>query len=131
MMKLLEFNFTIQYKKGAQNRVADALSRVLPKCMAISSATPVWAKDLSASYQQDQGTKKLLEQLLLQKPDTPSDYTIADGIIRYKGKILVGNLPTLRNQLLMALHNFPVGGHSGMRATYQRVKSIFYWPRLN
>lgn len=43
MMKLLEFNFQIQYKKGIANKVADALSRVLPSCFAISVATPIWA----------------------------------------------------------------------------------------
>lgn len=74
MMKLLEFNFSIQYKKGKENKVADALSRVLPKCMAMSIATLAWAEELVTSYQQEQSTKQLLEQLLLQKKDTQSDY---------------------------------------------------------
>lgn len=130
MMKLLEFNFTIQYKKGVFNKVADALSRVLPGCMAISVATPTWAEELVESYQQDKDIKVLLERLLLQKDQTDSDYTLHSGIIRYKGRILVGNIPALRLKLLSALHSSPVGGHSGNRATYQRVKHIFYWPGL-
>jgi hypothetical protein len=49
MLKLLEFNYTIEYKKGSENTVADALSRkyqsndelsssVIPEtCTAIST----------------------------------------------------------------------------------------------
>lgn len=130
MMKLLEFNFTIQYKKGSTNRVADALSRMWPKCMAISSVTPLWAEDPITSYKNDPVTKALQEKLLLQKAETVTDYTLHASIIRYKGKILVGNDKNLQEQLIAALHSSPVGGHSGMRATYQRIKGIFYWPGM-
>lgn len=130
MMKLLEFNFKIQYKKGVQNKVADALSRLLPSCMAISTATPVWAQELVESYPKDPVTKQLLEQLLLQPNHTMPDYSLTAGIIRYKGRIMVGDFSALRSRLITALHSSPVGGHSGTRTTYHRVKSIFYWPGL-
>ena len=35
MMKLLEFDFSIQYKKGIYNRVADALSRKVHQFMTV------------------------------------------------------------------------------------------------
>lgn len=130
MMKLLEFNFTIQYKKGAENRVADALSRLLPKCMAISAPVPTWTEELVESYLADPASKILQEKLLLHKDHTLDDYTITSGIIRFKGKLFVGKVPELRHKLLTALHSSPVGGHSGVRATYHRVKGIFYWPGL-
>ena len=99
MMKLLEFNFTIQYKKGIRNKAAGALSRLLPKCMAISAATPVWAEELVDSYHKDPDSLQLLEKLLLKKDHTVSDYSLTAGIIRYKGKNLVGNILELRNKL--------------------------------
>jgi hypothetical protein len=40
LLKLLEFNYTIEYKRGAENSVADALSRKEPVVMAISTSTP-------------------------------------------------------------------------------------------
>ena len=130
MMKLLEFNIQIQYKKGIANKVADALSRVLPSCFAISVATPIWAQELVEGYQKDPTTKAILEKLLLQPNHTMSDYSLKAGIIRYRGRILVGEFSNLWQRLITALHSSPIGGHSGTRATYQRIKNIFYWPGL-
>jgi hypothetical protein len=32
----------------------------------------------------------------------------------------------LKHQIIDSLHNSPIGGHSGIVATYQRVKKRFY-----
>lgn len=130
MMKLLEFDFTIQYKKGTLNKVADALSRKVYQLMSVSAAIPIWAQDLYDSYQTDPQYKPILEQLLLNKTNNFPDYTYHAGVIRFKGKIVVGHNEELRKKLLTALHDSPIGGHSGMSATYQRVKTILYWPGL-
>jgi hypothetical protein len=53
MLKLLEYDFTIEYKKGKENLVADALSRQFNKLLAISVAKPMWIKDILASYTSD------------------------------------------------------------------------------
>lgn len=31
---------------------------------------------------------------------------------------------------MTALHASPIGGHSGIEVTYQRIKKIFYWPQM-
>jgi hypothetical protein len=46
LMKLLEFNYTIEYKKGAENRVPNALSRKEHSVLAISSAVPSWIAEV-------------------------------------------------------------------------------------
>jgi Integrase zinc binding domain len=51
-------------------------------------------------------------------------------VIRKKQKIYVGNNEKWREQLIQALYNSSLGGHSGNMRTYQRVKKIFYWPNL-
>ena len=35
-----------------------------------------------------------------------------------------------QQHILQALHSSGVGGHSGIRATYERVKKLFAWPRM-
>jgi hypothetical protein len=127
MLKLLEFDFTLEYKKGKENMVAYALSRKQHTSLAISVVTPKWITEVEQSYSQDNVCKPLLEHLLLDNQSKPN-YSLNAGIIRYKGKIYVGNVPPLKKQLLTALHSSAVGGHSGHKATYQRIKRIFYWP---
>jgi hypothetical protein len=130
MLKLLEYDFTIEYKKGKENLVADALSRQFNKLFAVSMTQPKWIQDILASYSTDTAVQPLLEQFLVSPPPADSPYSIQAGVLRYKGKLLVGSNTTLRQQLFTTLHSSAVGGHSGMRASYQRLKKIFYWPGL-
>jgi hypothetical protein len=50
LMKLLEFNYIIEYKKGVENKVVDALPRKDMSASAISTTTPSWATDVEKSY---------------------------------------------------------------------------------
>jgi hypothetical protein len=58
MSKLLGYDFVIEYKKGKENKVADALSRVFEEpvvpmtatCSLISFPSPTWLEDLKLSY---------------------------------------------------------------------------------
>jgi hypothetical protein len=130
MLKLLEFDFTIEYKRGKENLVADALSRKFCKLFAISAVQPAWIKDVTASYTNDPQVKALLEQFLINPPGTDSPYSLKAGVLRYKGQIVVGNNTNLRQSLIEAMHSSAIGGHSGLRATYHRLKKIFYWPGM-
>lgn len=58
-------------------------------------------------------------------------YTLANGILRYKSKVLVGNNVPLRLQLLENFHKLALGGHSGERPTFQRLKLVFFWPGMH
>nr|ADB85398.1 putative retrotransposon protein [Phyllostachys edulis] len=129
MLRLLEFDYTIEYKKGKENKVADALSRRGNSVMAISIAVPSWIEAVTNSYQNDANCKELMEQLTL-APNADSGYTLNAGVLRYKGRIYVGKDPELRLNIIHSLHMSAVGGHSGRVATYQRVKHLFYWPGM-
>jgi hypothetical protein len=57
-------------------------------------------------------------------------FELKDGIIRYKGRVWIGNNSLAQNHIMQALHSSGIGGHFGIQATYNRVKSIFAWPKM-
>ena len=69
-----------------------------------------------------------MAQLVVQ-PTTMADYTLSNGLIRYKGRLVVGDDSALKDKILRALHCSPLGGHLRIRATYQKVKQLFFWPK--
>lgn len=131
LVKLLGYNYKVEYKKERENRAADALSRVKydDKLLAVTTATPIWITEVIASYENDERCKDLMTQLSINANAQPQ-YSMKHGILRYKGKLYVGSHTVLKKQLLVSFHSSALGGHSGERATYQRLKLLFYWPKM-
>jgi hypothetical protein len=96
---------------------------------AITVIQPVWIEAVVASYNNDERCQELIQRLAI-APDTDGVYTLQANIIRYHKRIYIGDDRTLKEQLLGSFHASAIGGHSGMVATYQRIKRIFYWPGL-
>jgi hypothetical protein len=42
----------------------------------------------------------------------------------------VGSNTSLRQQIVLAFHSSPVGGHSGFPVTYRSLISLFKWPGM-
>jgi len=62
--KLVGLQFRIVYRQGAENRVTDALSRLLPsQCAAISSVQPQWLSEVTASYAHDSRAQEIITKL--------------------------------------------------------------------
>jgi flagellar motor switch/type III secretory pathway protein FliN len=55
LMKLMDLQFSIQYKAGTTNMVVDALSRCTPgkTICALSTCTPSWLLNLVDGYNED------------------------------------------------------------------------------
>lgn len=66
-IKLPGLQYKISYKKGNENKAADALSRQTEPLTvaAISSSTPRWLEIILEGYNQDDQTKQLLTELSL------------------------------------------------------------------
>lgn len=129
----MDLNFKIQYKKGVNNGATDALSRCSSleneTVMATSECIPSWIQKLQEGYHDDPDTAKLLTELSL-TGQNEKGFSLVDGTIRYKGRVWVGNNTLAQQHILTALHDSSVGGHSGVAATYHRVKQLFAWPAL-
>jgi transposase InsO family protein len=97
--------------------------------LAVSSATPAWIEEIANSYEQDEKASELVAKLSV----TPSDdtgFALNNGLLRYKGKIWVGNVQSLKTKIMHALHSGPLGGHSGIPVTIRRIKQYFVWSGL-
>lgn len=79
-----------------------------------------------SSYNDDDKTQQLLAQTLI-VPQVDKKFSIQEGILRYKGRIWVGSTNNIIEKIMEVIHNSSVGGHSGVQASYQRRKSLFYW----
>ncbi|WVZ81560.1 hypothetical protein U9M48_028917 [Paspalum notatum var. saurae] len=127
--KLLGFQYKVVYKKGADNRVADALSRKTShegQCAAISVCSPQWIQEVISSYESDDTATSLIAKLSIDPTAVPH-FTLEGGILRYKNRIWVGPDASLRLKLLSACHASAIGGHSGFPVTYLRMKRLFAW----
>jgi hypothetical protein len=125
--RLLGLQYRIIYRKGIENGVADALSRVSsPLCSAISVIQPQWLKEVLLSYQGDPQAQDFLARLTNPFDEVPH-YSLHDGIIHYDKQIWIGSSTTLRSKLIAAMHSGAVGGHSRVPVTYRRMKQHFAW----
>lgn len=132
LTKLLVLPYRIVYKKGVDNRVADALSRHInsetEELLVVSQYKPVWLGAVTQGYLQDTISSEKLAQLTVASPQ--GNYSLHKGLIRHNGRIWIGANTKIQQEILQALHSSPIGGHSGFHATYHRVKHLFSWPGM-
>jgi transposase InsO family protein len=73
-------------------------------------------------------TQHLFAELAVKSSIGP--FSLHQGVIKYKHRVWLGGNSEVQQQVLKALHDAPVGGHSGYPVTYARLKKHFAWPRM-
>jgi len=106
--KLLGYAFIVEYMRGKENVVADALSRQVSSggvsshegvlCM-ISFPTPDWLAQLKASYATDHSIMSILVAFQAGK-EGPKGFTIQNGLLLYKGRMYLGTCDSLKIAIL-------------------------------
>jgi hypothetical protein len=91
---------------------------------------PKWLQEISDSYTSDPVTAALVQQYSITPPEPASNHSFNHGILCYQGRIMIGSNKTIQDNIFSALDCSAIGGHSGMRATYQPIKHLFHWPGL-
>lgn len=131
MTKLIGLQYKFQYKKGVENKSADALSRVghFFSLQAILVAQPVWVQEVLNSYVVDDQAQALLTELAISSPNT-AGFSLSHGLIKKNGRIWLGCNSAIQTKIILAFHDSALGGHSGIQATYQWVKKLFLWKGL-
>jgi hypothetical protein len=83
--KLLGLTYKVLYKKGQDNKVADALSRrheVDATCNALSVCKPKWLDQVVQSYDTDVCAHYLISKLMMDE-HVVAGFSWKDGLLRY------------------------------------------------
>jgi hypothetical protein len=63
-------------------------------------------------------------------PSEDDQFSLRDGLIRYKDRIWLPPEVDLISKLLDGFHTSPIGGHSGIPVILRRLKYLFYWKHI-
>ena len=144
------YNYTIQFKPGQENQVADALSRLpLPDCpsniptpgetiflVESLSSTPINTKQVAKWTSQDpilsrvrhlieRGWTDINETELTPYKQRQNELSVAGGCILWGSRVVI---PVAgRDQALNMLHE----GHLGMSRMKSKARSFMWWPKLD
>jgi hypothetical protein len=132
LAKLLGYSYEILYKPGAQNRVADALSRVHEnpsQCMVITIPHWDFIQHLQKTFAEDSELQDLLKKVET-SPNSFPGFQIIQGTLYFRGKLYIPANSPIKVLLLTEFHSSPIGGHSVVHKTYGCLKENVYWDNM-
>ncbi|KAE8997641.1 hypothetical protein PR002_g18974 [Phytophthora rubi] len=138
-----EYNFTVEYKLGKQNVLADALSRWPDYELAHLAylESPLYEL-IREAYADDDDLAGLAEalsapnkavELTARQRSRLHRYSVVEGLLYYQveggdePRIVVPNDEDLRHRVLYEAHDTPLSGHLGREKTYRAVARNFWW----
>lgn len=127
-----EYHFTIQYKPGKDNEVADFLSR--NPIASIDMA----GKDLKELQDQDELIQRILETWEDERAPEALQ-RLKKNLVRDRG-LLFFKKPdggraifapkVIQGEILRAAHNSLLGGHMGVFKSRERILGRYFWPNI-
>ena len=126
--KLMGYDFSIEYKKGLENRAADALSRMPEKC-ELGMLSVVAGINTAVFTQQVKEDDKLMEiyKSVTAGKGAPPGYSVVGDVLLYQGRLVLPPTSPTIPLLLLEFHSGAIGGHFGVLKTYQRLAKEVYW----
>ena len=142
VLRLAPFKFRVKHTRGADNVVADALSRVFEgkscenpelTCAVLMESLPLVYSSIE-EHQADDPFCKDLRQKILTAQSTAEKFRIHQNLICFfprgarRRRWVVPKI--LRPMLLKYLHDSPLAGHLGSLKTFYKVAQNFWWPKM-
>ncbi|GAU29612.1 hypothetical protein TSUD_164620 [Trifolium subterraneum] len=134
LAKLMGYEYSIQYKTGKSNVVADALSR-LPETtssMTLSLTMPnfIFLEHLKLALAACEPFNTLFNNIQTNPYSFPY-YKIHNGLILFQNRIWLDFSMPFRLTILEDFHASPVGGHMGITKTLARLQANFDWANMH
>ncbi|KAA0059567.1 Ty3/gypsy retrotransposon protein [Cucumis melo var. makuwa] len=126
--KLLGYSFEVTYQPGLENKAADALSRISPTVQLnqITAPTMIDVDITKEETRQDPALQEIIRLIEEQGMEIPH-YTLQQGVLKFKGRLVIPSNSTLLPTILHTYHDSVFGGHSGFLRTYKRLTGELYW----
>ena len=128
LSKLMGYDFSVEYRSGRENTVADALSRCHENpatIHAVSSPSTPYLQAVREAIQRSTALRSMRDEILA--GERGPHWSVKDGLILFRNHILVPVDADLQETLLAAFHN-PF--HEGYQKTLHRLSSEFFWPGI-
>jgi hypothetical protein len=127
--KLLGFDFTVEYKPGHTNAVADALSRrdtpEAGSVLLLSDPRFDFLDRLRQAHASDPALVALHDAI--SSGSKSLSWAITDGLVHYGGRLYLPLDSPLLQEVLQAVHG---EGHEGIQRTLHRLRCDFHFPNM-
>ncbi|KAH9680855.1 hypothetical protein KPL71_026714 [Citrus sinensis] len=123
LLKLMGYDFSIEYKKGKSNAAADALSRrdVQGEINSISCPLPQWLEAVREENQSHPELQQIHENL--QQGEAVGPWESRDGILFFKERIYLPENSPLIPAIIQEIHD---SSHEGFYKSFHRIREVFF-----
>lgn len=137
-MKLSQFDFSIEHRKGCLNVVPDTLSRSFNEAIEELNPVPI---DLTDPEFKSVAYLDLIEYIQ-ENQDTLPDLKVEDGFVFKRTHFLSRDIASesecwrlwlpadLCQKVMTTFHDPPNCSHGGFVKTLKRIQKFFYWPKM-
>ncbi|XP_028548104.1 uncharacterized protein LOC110099094, partial [Dendrobium catenatum] len=124
---LQRFTFVLKHKSGAENRVADALSRKFTLLTQLNTEI-TGLQCLQELYATDKDFQKIWAECL--ENNSVGQYSIRHGFL-FKQSALCDPDSSWRQQIIQEIHCGGLAAHVGRDKTLKQLQLRFFWPHLD
>lgn len=128
LVKLSGYDFDIQYRLGLENRAVDALSCLsgTPE-LATMTIPQGWEWDSVAKHNEQDAYVMEVQRKIREQNGPYVGFSLVHNTLLFKGRRVISKISPHIPLLRAEYHCTPVGGHSSIQKTYQRLVSELFW----